>query len=138
MLTVLFAIAGFVPDFFTFDSPDATDFVRLGLLSAYLIFAGGSLVFSILTISPLVEAAGTPQKDIIYYNHILQFANEEEFSDAVKERLKDPDSLQKSLTDQIYAVSLVDKRKYGNIRRCILFLLISLLILIALIIVVFI
>lgn len=136
MLTVIFAVGGFVPDFFTF--VDVMDYLRLILLGVYLTFAAGSLIFSILTISPLVEASGKPKKDIIYYNHILQFANAEEFAKEVKERLNDPDSLLKSLSDQIYSVSLVDKRKYTNIRRCILFVFISFVIFIALIIVMFI
>ena len=136
MLTVIFAVGGFVPGFFEF--VELMDYIRLGLLGAYLIFAAGSLIFSILTISPLVEAEGKTKKDIFYYNHILQFANADEFADEVKERLDDPDSLLKSLSDQIYAVSLVDKRKYTNIRRTILFVFISFIIFIALIIVMFI
>ncbi len=136
MLTVLFAIGGFIPDFFSFTT--IVDYIRLGLLGAYLIFAAGSLIFSILTISPLVEATGKPIKDIFYYNHILQYANADEFAEEVKERLNDSDSLIRSLSDQNYAVALVDKRKYTNIRRCILFVFISFIIFIALIVVMFI
>ncbi|NVM53870.1 MAG: hypothetical protein HWN66_09225 [Candidatus Helarchaeota archaeon] len=136
MLTVIFAIGGFIPDFFQFEN--VLDYIRLSFFGAYLLFTALSLVFSILTISPLIEADAKPKKDIFYYNHILQFANKEEFTEEVKERLKDPSSLLTSLSNQIYSIAIVDKRKYTNIRKCILFIFISFIIFICLIVMMFI
>ena len=136
MLTVVFAIGGLIPDFLTFQT--VLDYLRLAFLAAYLCFASISLIFSILTISPLKETGVLPPQGILYYRHIIRYKTKEEYAKAVESEFGDIPTLFETLTNQIYEVSLVDERKYRNISRCILCLFISFIMFIGLIVMMFI
>ena len=120
MLTAVFALVGFIPSLFSFVT--VTDYLRIAFFGIYFAATGGCIIFAILTISPLTDTGILPQKDIFYYKQILQYKNKEEYADDVEEKFKDIPLLMRLFAYQIYAVSLVNERKYKNLRRSILFL----------------
>lgn len=136
ILTVVFALVSFTPESFTISNPMVI--VRLVFFGLYFLFAGGSIIFSIMTISPLTVIGIQPEKDIFYYKNILQHKDQDEYADEVKNKLDDFALILRSYSYQIYSVSIVNERKYKNIRRCVWFLFGALVMLICLIIVMFI
>lgn len=135
ILTVVFALVSLSSDFFNLG--DALDIIRLVCFALYFIFSGGSIIYSIKTISPLTMTGIKLEKDIFYYKNILQYENQEEYAKDVKDQLDDFPRIIRSFSHQIYSVSTVNERKYKNIRRCVWLLFGALVMLISLITVMF-
>jgi hypothetical protein len=136
MLTVVFALASFIPGFF--DLVTLKDYIKISFFSAYLLCSGASLFFSIRTISPIRDTGIPPPKNIFYYRQILRYKDVNEYINDVEEQLDNFSSVLRSLVNQIYSISSVNQRKYKNVLRCVWLLLFSFLIFILLIISLFI
>lgn len=117
MLTVVIALVGFLGDFFVFES--YLDILAIVFFGLYLISCLVSLVFSILTISPLQRTGIPSPKHVFYYVNILEHKDKEKYHLALSEVLDDYNLIEEGFAEQIFSISVVNKRKYKFVRLCI-------------------
>jgi len=123
MITVVLALAGLKDDFFQIQN--IWDIIAIVFLGLYLISCIISIIFSIMTISPLQNAGVNPKKHTFYYVNILEYKDQDEYNKGLTDVLSDYANIQKSFAEQIFALSLVNTRKYKFVKLCIWMLLIS-------------
>jgi hypothetical protein len=117
MLTVILAFVGLKGDFF--DVSDAIDIASIVILILYLVSCIVSLVFSILTISPLQKTGITKPKHVYYYVNILDHSNVDEYNIELQNVLSDFSSIEEGFAEQIYSISVVNRRKYKFVKWCV-------------------
>jgi hypothetical protein len=117
MLTVILAFVGLKDNFFT--SANILDIFAIISLSAFLISCLTSLVFSIITISPLQKTGVTPPKHVFYYVNILEHNSVDNYHNGLNKVLDDFFLLERGFAEQIYSISIVNKRKYKFVKWCV-------------------
>jgi len=126
LLTVVLAMVGLLGEFFVIER--GIDIAAIVFFGIYVLSCLVSIIYSILTIAPL-QKTGIPEKrHVFYYVNILEYETKDEYNKGLSNVLNNFNLLQKEFSDQIYSISIVNKRKYKNVKGCIWTLLISLII----------
>ncbi|NHJ49105.1 MAG: hypothetical protein FK733_15060 [Asgard group archaeon] len=117
MLTVILAFVGLKGDFFSVGN--AIDIASIIILTLYLVSCLSSLIFSILTISPFQKTGIPKPKHVYYYINILDHKDTDEYNVELQNALSDFSLIEKGFSDQIYSISVVNKRKYKFVKWCV-------------------
>ncbi|NHK30801.1 MAG: hypothetical protein FK730_05580 [Asgard group archaeon] len=117
MLTVILALIGVIGNFFSVGT--AKEIVTIVFFILYLISCISSLVFSILTITPLQRTGVLSPKHVFYYVNILENQNLDKFQQELHQVLNDFDLIEKGFVEQIFSISVVNKRKYKYVKWCV-------------------
>ncbi|NHJ31465.1 MAG: hypothetical protein FK732_01255 [Asgard group archaeon] len=124
MLTVVLAMVGLLGG--VFEVQNKVNLAGIFFFVAYLVSCLTSITFSILTILPY-QKTGIPDPDhVFYYVNILDYGNKDEYQKGLKKVLNDFSLVEEEFSDQIFAISVVNQRKYKNVKWCIWTLLSSL------------
>ena len=123
MLTVVLALVGLKENFFKISY--WMDILVIVFFGLYLLSCIISIIFSILTISPLQNTGTNPAKHVFYYVNILEHKDQSEYNQNLDSILGDFADIQRSFAQQIYSLSVVNARKYKYVKLCIWILLIS-------------
>ena len=124
MLTVVLAMVGLLGG--VFDLATKIDIAALIFFVIYLISCLTSITFSILTILPFQKTGIPEPKHVFYYVNILEHTDKKEYLTSLRNTLKDFTHVEEELSEQIFAISIVNQRKYKNVKWCIWTLLTSL------------
>ena len=107
------------------------DLLAVIFFGLYLVSCFTSLIFSILTISPLQKTGIPSPKHVFYYVNILEHKNKKEYHMALSEILENYSLIEEGFAEQIYSISVVNNRKYKFVRLSIWTLLSSFILVVA-------
>ncbi|MBK5112098.1 MAG: hypothetical protein KGD59_04295 [Candidatus Heimdallarchaeota archaeon] len=124
MLTVVLATVGLLGNFFDFENK--VNLAAIVFFVAYLVSCLTSISFSIFTILPFQKTGIPDPRHVFYYVNILEYKDKDEYLKGLRGVLEDFSRVEEEYSEQIYAISVVNQRKYKNVKWCIWTLLSSL------------
>ena len=124
MLTVVLAIVGLLEGIL--DLEFKIKIAAIIFFVAYLVSCLTSLSFSIFTILPFQKTGIPDPGHVFYYVNILEYKDKDEYLKGLRKILDNFSLIEEEFSDQIYAISVVNLRKYKNVKWCIWTLLSSL------------
>ena len=124
MLTVVLAMVGLLGDILNIENK--VNIAAIVFFVAYLVSCLTSITFSTMTISPFQKTGVPDPGHVFYYVNILEYGNKDEYLKGLRKVLNDYSLVEKEFSAQIYAISVVNQRKYKNVKWCIWTLLSSL------------
>lgn len=124
MLTVVLAMVGLLGSIF--DIENKVNIATIVFFVAYLISCLTSIAFSIFTILPYQKTGIPDPGHVFYYINILDHSNKDDYLAALRKVINDFSLVEEEFSEQIYAISVVNLRKYKNVKWCIWTLFISL------------
>ena len=124
MLTVVLAIVGLLEGILDLESK--IKIAAIIFFVAYLVSCLTSLSFSIFTILPFQKTGIPDPGHVFYYVNILEYKDKDEYLKGLRKILDNFSLIEEEFSDQIYAISVVNLRKYKNVKWCIWTLLSSL------------
>ena len=124
MLTVVLAMVGLLGGFFSIEN--RVNIAAIVFFVAYIISCLTSITFSILTILPFQKTGIPDHKHVFYYVNILEYKDKDEYLKGLRTVINDFSLIEEEFSEQIYAISVVNLRKYKNVKWCICTLLSSL------------
>lgn len=124
MLTVVLAIVGLLEGILDLESK--MKIAAIIFFVAYLVSCLTSISFSIFTILPFQKTGIPDPGHVFYYVNILEYKDKDEYLKGLRKILDNFSLIEEEFSDQIYAISVVNLRKYKNVKWCIWTLLSSL------------
>lgn len=124
MLTVVLAMVGLLGGIF--DIENRINIAAIVFFVAYLVSCLTSIAFSIFTILPFQKTGIPDPRHVFYYVNILEYGDKDEYVKGLRSVLDDFSKIEEEFSDQIYAISVVNLRKYKNVKWCIWTLFLSL------------
>ena len=124
MLTVVLAIVGLLEGILDLESK--MKIAAIIFFVAYLVSCLTSISFSIFTILPFQKTGIPDPGHVFYYVNILEYKDKDKYLKGLRKILDNFSLIEEEFSDQIYAISVVNLRKYKNVKWCIWTLLSSL------------
>ncbi len=117
MLTVVLAMVGLLGGIF--DIENKVNIAAIIFFVAYLVSCLTSIAFSIFTILPFQKTGIPDPRHVFYYVNILEYNGKDKYLKGLRKVVNDFSLIEEEFSEQIYAISVVNLRKYKNVKWCI-------------------